>query len=172
MNLDTFTYGGEQYTLGNVRDLGEIPTGGLLQLYNKLTGKTTKKFKDRTAGLNQTWAALETKRATAQPAATAPVPTAPKAKKAAKPAGERKKREKRFVFPVEKEIKEPKPGSKRAEVVRMLERQNGATLGEIQERIGWSEKDAYEGTRLVHYACGFGMSQDANGRIHLVRPQA
>lgn len=80
---------------------------------------------------------------------------------------ERKRRGFRFVFPKKDEIKTARPGSKRAKVVELLSRPEGATLAEIMAETGWSEKDAYEGTRLVHFYLGHGMTQDEQGRVRL-----
>lgn len=82
---------------------------------------------------------------------------------------ERKRRGFRFVFPKKDEIKECRAGTKRAQVVELLSRPDGATLEEIMAETGWSQKDAYEGTRLVHFYLGYGMKQDENGRVRLVK---
>lgn len=82
---------------------------------------------------------------------------------------ERKRRGFRFVFPKKDEIKSCREGTKRAQVVELLSRPEGATLEEIMAATGWSQKDAYEGTRLVHFYLGYGMKQDENGRVRLVK---
>jgi len=82
---------------------------------------------------------------------------------------ERKRRGFRFVFPKKDEIKTAREGSKRAQVVALLSRPEGATLAEIMTETGWDEKNAYEGTRLVHFYLGYGMKQDENGRVRLVK---
>lgn len=82
---------------------------------------------------------------------------------------ERKRRGFRFVFPKKDEIKSCREGTKRAQVVALLSRPEGATLEEIMAETGWSQKDAYEGTRLVHFYLGYGMKQDENGRVRLVK---
>lgn len=82
---------------------------------------------------------------------------------------ERKRRGFRFVFPKKDEIKSCREGTKRAQVVELLSREEGATLEEIMAATGWSQKDAYEGTRLVHFYLGYGMKQDENGRVRLVK---
>lgn len=82
---------------------------------------------------------------------------------------ERKRRGFRFVFPKKDEIKSCREGTKRAQVVELLSREEGATLEEIMAATGWSQKDAYEGTRLIHFYLGYGMKQDENGRVRLVK---
>lgn len=176
--------------------LAQLSTPALVTLFNKLaTDHSTdevalvKKFADRATAEKRVTALLEktgmqvvsveggvpTLAATDKPwtadadidatrqavePTTAPAP-AP-AKK------ERKRRGFRFVFPKKDEIKTARAGSKRAQVVELLSRPEGATLAEIMEATGWSEKDAYEGTRLVHFYLGYGMKQDENGRVRLV----
>lgn len=88
---------------------------------------------------------------------------------------ERKRRGFRFVFPARDEIKGHREGTNRAKLVEMMsrpataERGAGATFEELRAATGWDEKTCYEGTRLVHYYLGYGMRQDADGRITLFR---
>lgn len=89
----------------------------------------------------------------------APVADAPKAKV------ERKKRGMRFVFPAESEVKEAREGTARAAALALLKREGGASFAEVMEATGWNEKQAYEGIRIIHYYLGWGMKQDAEGRI-------
>ena len=91
--------------------------------------------------------------------APAPAPDAPKAKV------ERKKRGMRFVFPAESEIKEAREGTARAAALALLKRPEGASFQEVMDATGWNEKQAYEGIRIIHYYLGWGMKQDAEGRI-------
>lgn len=88
----------------------------------------------------------------------------------------RKVRGMRFVFPVGDEIKEARKGTNRALLIELMSRPEGATFDEcMAETWGKStvmddetkRKTTYEGIRLVHYYCGYGMSQDAEGRIRL-----
>jgi hypothetical protein len=154
----------------------------LLKLYNEkakeLGLEAVKRFADTKTALRRTTAILtgqvvvkETK-----PKA-APTPAAPKAPDAEKkPAAEaakgkktaeRKTRGMRFVFPVGKEIKTVKEGSKRHMAMTLLLRPEGATFEQVQKKTGWERKDCYEGIRLLHYYVGYGMFQDADGTIHL-----
>jgi hypothetical protein len=113
-------------------------------------------------------------KAKAEPKA-APAPKAePKAKakaapkpKAEKKVIERKPRGMRFFFPVADEIKNVRPGTHRATLVDLLSRKEGASFEECQAATGWDKKTCYEGIRLLHSYVGYGMTQDAEGRIKL-----
>jgi hypothetical protein len=96
----------------------------------------------------------------------------PKAKAAPKPKAEkkvieRKPRGMRFFFPVADEIKNVRPGTHRATLVELLSTKEGASFEECQAATGWDKKTCYEGIRLLHSYVGYGMTQDAEGRIKL-----
>lgn len=103
-----------------------------------------------------------------------PVAVEPKTEEP-KEKAERKRRGFRFVFPAKDEIKGHREGTNRAKLVEMMsrpataERGAGATFDELRAATGWDEKTCYEGTRLVHYYLGYGMKQDAEGRITIHR---
>lgn len=89
-------------------------------------------------------------------------------KKARKPRGMR------FVFPVGDEIKPVRAGTFRAKLVELFSTGKGATFDEAMaatwgSKEGMDEETAkkttYEGIRLLHYYVGYGMKQDADGRI-------
>lgn len=80
------------------------------------------------------------------------------------------KRRTKFDFEPYDEIVEPREGSKRAAVARLLRRKNGATVQEIMDEIGWTYATTYECLKLLHTTNGFGMSEDEKGRIRLVEP--
>lgn len=91
-----------------------------------------------------------------------------------KPKVERKKRGMRFVFPVGDEIKPVRPGTHRATLLTLFSSTNGATFEEAMAATWGTDpnmdeetqrKTTYEGIRLLHYYVGWGMSQDAEGRI-------
>ncbi len=95
--------------------------------------------------------------------------TAPQAEKKT-----RKPRGMRFVFPVGDEIKPVRAGTFRAKLVELFSTGKGATFDEAMAAT-WGSKDGmdeetakkttYEGIRLLHYYVGYGMKQDADGRI-------
>jgi hypothetical protein len=86
----------------------------------------------------------------------------------------RKPRGMRFVFPAGDEIKSVRPGTFRAKLVELFSTGKGATFDEAMaatwgSKKGMDEETAkkttYEGIRLLHYYVGYGMKQDAEGRI-------
>lgn len=95
-------------------------------------------------------------------------PKEPKEPKARKPRGMR------FVFPVGDEIKPVRAGTFRAKLVELFSTKPGATFDEALAAT-WGSKEGmdpevakktcYEGIRLLHYYVGYGMKQDADGRI-------
>lgn len=164
MSNFTFKHGGEEYSIASKSDLKDIPNMSLVALYNKLTGKETKKFASREKGEAQVWRELERQQATAAVKA----PQEPKAKKAPAAKATPKVRQPRFVFKKDKEIKPPRETTKRHTVLTMLRRQNGATLAEIEQKV-WpgDRKTTYEAVRLLHFQHGFGLRQDEAGRIYV-----
>lgn len=120
-----------------------------------------------------------------KPAVKAEAPTpAPKPKKepaAKKEAGPKKKRGRRFVFPSGEELKYIRPGTHRHQLVMMTYQggetwHDGATFAQCVAATWGKEahmdeatqiKTTYEGLRLLHYFCGYGMDQDDEGRITL-----
>lgn len=147
----------------------------------------TTRFSDTKAGIKRTWEALQQfDQAGDESLGTAPVelPEADKAqikqeaadRKAAAPKEPkaRKPRGMRFVFPVGDEIKEVRPGTYRAKLVELFSAKSGATFDEalaatwgskegMDEEV--AKKTCYEAIRLLHYYVGYGMKQDADGRI-------
>lgn len=75
-----------------------------------------------------------------------------------------------FSFAPKRSIRDHMPNTKRARIIDLLRRPEGASFNEIQRATGWNRKDAYEGVRLVHYFVGYGLETDAKGRIRLVEP--
>lgn len=157
-------------------DVAALSAKDLLAVYNKLTGKSTTKFASKDKGVAQTWGAAKVALATsgegAKPAATptaAPKAT-PKAPKAPKVKAEKKVRG-IFNVPADAEVQPHREGTKRAKVLEMLGRPEGATLEEVRKANDWDVKTAYDGVRLIHTYLGYGLRTSAEGRIHLVRPK-
>lgn len=71
---------------------------------------------------------------------------------------------KAFDFSPKASQKECKPGSKRATTLEML-KGDGATFDEVKAKIGWDERTAYEGIRLLHSYLGYGIRETAGGKI-------
>lgn len=131
-----------------------------------------KRFADKPTAVKRTWAILERYAATETPASAPAAPEAPApvaeptpVADAPKAKAERKKRGMRFVFPAESEIKTAREGTARAKALSLLQRPEGASFQEVMDITGWNEKQAYEGIRIIHYYLGWGMKQDAEGRI-------
>lgn len=135
-------------------DLDAMKISELAELFNKITGKQIKKFKDKATGIRRVTEALKE----AAPA------KAPKAKKAT--GGPRVR--KPFDIAPEAEVTEPREGSKRCAVRDMLKK--GATLETVMETIGWDRRTALEGIRLVAKACGYGLTENDKGTIKIVLP--
>lgn len=71
-----------------------------------------------------------------------------------------------FTLPFAGSVKEPRENSKRAKVLEMLTRPQGATHEEVMKAVGWDRTTAYEGIRLLSKHNGYGLQQDDKGRIH------
>lgn len=166
----------------------------LLDLFNLVSANLGKgrvnRFSDRKAAEKRTWGILETFEAEAategkvelSPADKKQITEEAQARKggskpaAPKPADKkaRKPRGMRFVFPADKEIKPVREGTFRAKLVELFSTGKGATFDEAMAATWGSKKDmdvetakktTYEGIRLLHYYVGYGMKQDADGRI-------
>jgi Protein of unknown function (DUF3489) len=140
------------------------PVARLVNTWNGFAGavpfdqlKPVKKFTDRNRAVNRIWQAIQKlapahEEATGQPqdADSAPAAEAttnfanPKQKtpKAPKTANQAKASSKtKSAKPKRGKISsaEAREGSKKAEVVAMLQRKNGATISEIMEKMGWQK---------------------------------
>lgn len=133
-------------------DLEQVPTGDILRAYNQLTGKTTKKFKTRTVGMERFFKVLQSNDEELIAANGAEAETE-------KPKKVRGERAMIFNFPVGKDgIKKHRENTKRATAIGLL--LEGATFEAVQKATGWNRKDAYEGIRLLHYYVGYGIKTD------------
>lgn len=148
----------------------------------------TTRFPDSKTAIKRTWAALEaydqandeslgSDTVTLTEADKQQVKAEAEDRKAAAPKAEpkaRKPRGMRFVFPVGDEIKPVREGTFRAKLVELFSTGKGATFDEALAAT-WGSKEGmdpevakktcYEGIRLLHYYVGYGMKQDADGRI-------
>jgi hypothetical protein len=70
-----------------------------------------------------------------------------------------------FDLPCGSTQKPPRPNSKRAKVLSMLQGSKGATHAEVMKAIGWDRVTAYEGIRLLSIHNGYGLRQTGE-RIH------
>ena len=124
-------------------ELEKLPTNEILAIFNKATGRSTKKFSSRVNGIVQTVRALGQAK------------SAPKGKpknKAWRSSGMSFR-----LAPRPDEQKTPRKDTKRALVLAMISKSEGARFSAIRKACGWSLKDAYEGVRLLNVFCGFGL---------------
>ena len=160
---DTLALGAQPFT--SQKDLAKLtaewPISHLVEAWNAFAGtpgfqelKPVKKFTDRKSAVARIWQAVQRLAAAPEPASAAPqappvAPAAPKPTKdttggrraptAAKRAKEASPRKKASEPATKKEATEARDGSKKAQVVAMLQRKNGATLAEIMDKMGWQK---------------------------------
>lgn len=134
-----------EYTEAEVRALA---TPDLLCLFNQLTGRQTKKFASRAKGEEQTLRQLRREGLLVD--------------FAEKPIAQRS-RGMSFRLAPSLPLKPPRKGSKRARVLELISRPDGALFSEIRELCSWGTKDAYEGVRLLNVFCGYGLWHEAEG---------
>jgi len=120
------------------------PTERLVEVHNSITGvKPVTRFKDRLAGASRVWKALQP--LAEQLAAEAPkkADATPTSRTGAKGKGKAANKATAAADAPKGENppKEAKPAreSKAAQVVAMLQREGGATLTEIMEKMGWQK---------------------------------
>jgi len=194
IKFGTTTYAQTRTAAENNADkyLDQMTGSELVELYRLIKSNLgeevrTTRFSDSATGIKRTWEALQAYDA----AGDESLGTADKGKveltdadkkqikdeaadrKATQPKA-RKPRGMRFVFPAGDEIKSVRPGTFRAKLVELFSTGKGATFDEAMaatwgSKKGMDEETAkkttYEGIRLVHYYVGYGMKQDADGRI-------
>lgn len=151
-------------------DLKGLNRGQLVGVYNELTGKSIKAFKDLPTAVLRTTEAYQ-QWAKDHPDQVKPAP-APKAPKQPREKGPRKVKSLDFNYPVGSdecpEIRPPREGSSRAKVVELLKK--GTTLEEVMKETGWTRAQAVPGIRLVHHKCGYGIrTQKSDGKLKLVQ---
>lgn len=77
------------------------------------------------------------------------------------------KRKTVFNFPPRPPVRAYRQNTKRAALIALLNRPQGATFDEIMSGIGWAYKVAYENVKLLNDYVGFGLSEDDSGRIRI-----
>jgi hypothetical protein len=142
--------------------VADWPVTRLVEIWNGFAGvvpfdhlKPVKKFTDRNSAVNRIWQAIQ-KLAPAQEDATVTpqgadgAPSAEVASNAASSQPKRPKAAKKTKTPAtstrpKKSAKraqtsiKAREGSKKSDVLAMLQRKNGATLSEIMEKMGWQK---------------------------------
>ena len=115
-----------------LRLAAEWPAERLVEIWNGIPGvKPVTRFTSRKTAAGRIWKAIQSLAPDGQPAASA---KGTKPAKAAKPAKQAK--------PAKKAAKKAKGGeraNKKAEVIAMMKRAGGATLGEIMKATGWQK---------------------------------
>lgn len=165
--------------------LDSLSTKEIVELYNRcanaLGEKPVTRFSDRETAIKRTRTMIERYemlKASKQPAY---MPNAKKPEDLLRKDGSpRSKRSPRFILPLGPVQKPPRPETMRAKLLALLERENGATFEEAIAGT-WGEKrdmspqkqrqTTYEAIRLLHYFNGYGLKQDADGRIRAVSRQ-
>ena len=120
----------------------EWPLARLIDAWNSFAGvtpfhdlKPVKKFTNRAVAVSRIWAAVERLAARAGERARDVAPVAARSKNAPAKATRR--------APARKSAKESRqheqPRNKKAEVIALLNRAKGATLGEIEKATGWQK---------------------------------
>ena len=66
------------------------------------------------------------------------------------------------------EQKEIRPQTKRRILYDHTSRPEGALFSELQAMCGWSQKDNYEGLRLLHVWCGYGLWSEVEGNDYRI----
>ena len=149
---------GDGETFSNQQELSSLvagwPASRLIEVWNGIPGLTpVKKFTDRKSGVARIWKAIQSLDggAATESATTAPKPpkkakaTTRQAKKtkvvakqgkkaapAAKPPSKAVKGKRAVVKPAA-----ARDGSKKAEILDLIQRKGGATLGQIMKATGW-----------------------------------
>jgi hypothetical protein len=119
------------------------PANRLIEVWNGIPGLTpVKKFTSRKSAVARIWKAIQSLDGSATEAATTAPARANKAKAAAKPAKKAKSATKAKAAKGKRAKGGDKPavardGSKKAEVLGLLQRKGGATLTQIMKATGW-----------------------------------
>jgi hypothetical protein len=137
----------ESQSFSNQKELASLtqhwPLSRLAEAWNSFAGvapfdelKSVKKFTSRSAAVARIWQAIQRlSPSVAQPAANV-APAKPKAGKRAT-RGNRPARARKITKTDREESPEARQGSKKADVLDLMRRKQGATLAEIIEQTGW-----------------------------------
>lgn len=156
--------------------IAEMSGTELVSLFNKLTGSKVKRFENHSAGvtrvlkaLGDQTVALDPVEASAAPVATLTAPVAEKpARKAAKASSKPAPVAPRIAaLAAATEVKPPRPGSKRAELLEALQTPKGLSLAEMQKRFAWTARDCADALRLLAKVNGVAVvrGEDARWRV-------
>jgi hypothetical protein len=129
---------------GSARELNKLagswPANRLIEIWNSFAGvapftnlKPVKKFPDRKAGVSRIWEAIQR----LVPNVAQQAPDVAPAKGKGKKAPAQPKRRDTARPAAKKTASVAREGSKKAEVVDLMRRPNGATLAEVMKATGW-----------------------------------
>jgi hypothetical protein len=137
----------ESQSFSNQKELASLtqhwPVARLVEAWNSFAGvapfdelKPVKKFTSRSAALTRIWQAIQRLSPNAAEPAANVAPPKRKAGKGA-PRGNRPARARKVAKTDREESPEARQGSKKADVLDLMRRKQGATLAEIIEQTGW-----------------------------------
>ena len=131
----------------------------LVTLHNRLLpDKPTRRFANRAVGVRRVLAALETASKAEEPSQSKREPTG-KAIESSRLG----RRSGVLRIPTVGDGKPPRPGSKRAAFLRLLQRPEGVTVAEARERFGWTARDVADAARLCAKSHGVAVRRNADG---------
>lgn len=145
----------------------------LIKLHNELDpANPVKRFSSKDAGVKRVLALLAKAGNAGAPAPSASMPkreAAPRPEVTETPAAAPATGNRRKVFNLAPRvrIKPHREGTKREAAIKLLSRANGGTFEEVQEACHWDYRTTYEGIKLLHVHCGYGLREDDKGRIRL-----
>jgi hypothetical protein len=137
----------ESQSFSNPKELAKITADWsgtrLVETWNSFAGvapfqelKSVKKFTSRKAALARIWEAIQRLSPGVAQQATHVAPAKPKSRKGAT-KGSKPARARKGAKANREETTEARQGSKKAEVLDLMRRKQGATLAEIMEATGW-----------------------------------
>ncbi len=143
----------------------------LVVVYNQMgTGSKVKRFSDRTAGIRRVKGALV--------ALSCRVPTAIDKKPqdavvSTQPVKIKKKDlpltgTSRIELLATGSIKPHRPNTRRGKLIRLMEREEGASLDEMASVSQWSVPEVRSILKMINSGLGHGVSEDPEGKIHIV----
>jgi len=133
--------------------IGAMTLGALLDVFNEITGRGLKAFRDKGIAQQRTLEALTGWQA-ALPANN---------KVDDKPKAPRLK-----LYPASKTVQEPRRGSRREVVLALMGRRGGATGAEMMKAAKWNERQFSEALRILNNRLGFGIKEVAEDDYRLI----
>jgi len=136
----------------------------LVAYYNQITGGCVKRFSSRAAGVQRVLAALERARAEEEIAPPEPCEPTPDSREVGQPRKRGRSGAGARRYEPEGELRPPRAGSKRAQLLERLSSAEGMSWDEMEEEFGWSPRDCMDALRLLARQNGYGVMEGAEGR--------